>query len=169
MRAIYPAIGFPLLGLTLLLGFLGCQELSGEAGASCRNRGDCSTGLKCSDGLCYNPETAFQAAEELAKRTQKVRLSESASEGTMTCQKSKECKTQGRCGASLAGGCVPTLPSHCQTATIACGRKKRCTYVPNQETCCLDATGQVCNPRLGDQVQVKKTPKKPLSPTPSPP
>ena len=137
-----------LITLTVLL-LVGCQQGTGDVGDSCRNREECKEGLKCGDRTCYDPSRI--TSNNGSRATQAL-----GGEASITCLKSRACKTYGRCSPSVAGGCIPSLPSHCETATIGCKQKERCTFVPDQNECCTDATGKDCNPKLGDRVRYKK-------------
>ena len=138
-----------LLLLTTALLLTGCQQSTGDVGETCRNREECKEGLKCGDNTCYDPsrvtiKNAIGSSRPLS------------GESSKTCLKSRACKDYGRCSPSVAGGCVPSLPSHCEQAAIGCKQKDRCTFVPDQNECCTDATGKNCNPKLGDRVLFKK-------------
>ena len=132
----------------LALGAMGCQSPSGEVGDHCRNRSECKEGLKCGDNTCYDPNAIKAPASGDTMPSTK--------DAMVTCAKSRECRTHGRCSASVAGGCIPTLPSHCERATVGCKKRKRCTFVPEQNECCTDETGVDCNLKLGDRVRLKK-------------
>ena len=126
---------------------LGCYSPTGDVGDPCRNRSECREGLKCGNRTCYDPTATGTLTEE--------NPISSTQEAMVTCAKSRACRTHGRCSADVAGGCVPTLSAHCENSTVGCKKRKRCTFVPEQNECCTDKTGRDCNPKLGDRVRYK--------------
>ncbi len=134
-----------LITLALCLGSPGCHPSDSPIDGPCRNKSHCLPGLKCGDGVCYDPNVVQRSPGGKARYEATKEAERGLARAGRTCAETQGCITHGACSQNRAGSCVPSLSLHCENATVSCKQGKRCVYVEAKQNCCKDETGKSCS------------------------